>query len=169
MSFIVILQLVVAFVMGFTGLFVIHRVVTRFLVRSYAIPEEDNLSLTIFQTGVILSGAVILSAIVNPAVNAIRILNPSGAFSFGSFAPAMGYVALFGLIGIGATVLVIVGGLYTIFQMTQVNEIDEMKAKKVNSSLVAAALIFGISYIVGEYCGHLCEAMIPYPDVLRIR
>jgi len=53
--------------------------------------------------------------------------------------------------------------------MTKVNEIEEMKAKRMNSSLIAAALIIGISYIVSDYCGHLCEAMIPYPEVLQIR
>lgn len=169
MSAIVILQLVIAFVMGFLGLFIIYRVVTGFLVRNYQIDETDNLSLSVFQVGVILSGTLILSAIVDPAVNAIRLLNPEGTINMSSMGTAFGYITLFAVIGIIATFLVITGGLLAIFQMTKVNEIEEMKAKRVNSSLIAAALIIGISYIVSAYCGHLCEAMIPYPDVLQIR
>jgi len=153
MSAIVILQLVIAFVMGFLGLFIIYRVVTGFLVRNYQIDETDNLSLSVFQVGVILSGTLILSAIVDPAVNAIRLLNPEGTINMSSMGTAFGYIALFAVIGIIATFLVITGGLLAI----------------VNSSLIAAALIIGISYIVSSYCGHLCEAMIPYPDVLQIR
>jgi hypothetical protein len=169
MSTIIILQLAFAFFIGFFGLFIIHRVVTGFLVRNYQIEEHDNLALSIFQVGVIASGSLILSDIVNPAVNAIRVLNPEGTLRLSTMGNAMGYIGIFAIIGVLASFLVITGGLVAIFQMTKVNEIEEMKAKRINSTLVAVALIVGISYIVSDYCGHLCEAMIPYPDVLQIR
>ncbi len=169
MNTIIIAQLVIAFIVGFFGLFLLHRITTGFLVRNYQIEEEDNLALSIFQIGVILSGTLILSSIVDPAVNAIRLLNPSGEIELAKFGTSIAYVGLFAVIGIVTTVLIIVGGLLTIFQMTKVNEIEEIKNKKINSSLVAAALIIGISFIVSDYCGHLCEALIPYPEVLEIR
>jgi hypothetical protein len=53
MSTIIILQLAFAFFIAFLGLFIIHRVVTGFLVRNYQIEEHDNLALSIFQVGVI--------------------------------------------------------------------------------------------------------------------
>jgi len=106
---------------------------------------------------------------VDPAVNAIRVLNPEGTLRLSTMGNAMGYIGIFAIIGVLASFLVITGGLVAIFQMTKVNEIEEMKAKRINSTLVAVALIVGISYIVSDYCGHLCEAMIPYPDVLQIR
>jgi uncharacterized membrane protein YjfL (UPF0719 family) len=169
MSTIIILQLIIAFVVGFAGLFLLHRIITGFLKRNYQIDDTDNTSLSIFQVGVILSGALILSSVVDPAVNAIRLLNPSGELEPSKLGSSFAYIGLFALIGIMATMLVVVGGLLTIFQMTKVNEIEEMKNKRINSSLVAAALIIGISYIVSDYCGHLCEALIPYPEVLQIR
>lgn len=169
MNTIIIAQIVIAFIVGFFGLFLLHRITTGFLVRNYQIEEEDNLALSIFQIGVILSGTLILSSIVDPAVNAIRLLNPSGEIELAKFGTSIAYVGLFAVIGIVTTVLIIVGGLLTIFQMTKVNEIEEIKNKKINSSLVAAALIIGISFIVSDYCGHLCEALIPYPEVLEIR
>ena len=169
MNTIIIAQLVIAFIVGFFGLFLLHRITTGFLVRNYQIEEEDNLALSIFQIGVILSGTLIFSSIVDHAVNAIRLLNPSGEIELAKFGTSIAYVGLFAVIGIVTTVLIIVGGLLTIFQMTKVNEIEEIKNKKINSSLVAAALIIGISFIVSDYCGHLCEALIPYPEVLEIR
>jgi hypothetical protein len=169
MSTIIILQLIIAFVIGFAGLFLLHRIITGFLKRNYQIDDTDNTSLSIFQVGVILSGAMILSSVVDPAVNAIRLLNPNGEIELSKLGTSFAYIGLFALIGIIATLLVVVGGLLTIFQMTKVNEIEEMKNKRINSSLVAAALIIGIAYIVNDYCGNLCEALIPYPEVLQIR
>jgi uncharacterized membrane protein YjfL (UPF0719 family) len=169
MNTIIIAQLVIAFIVGFLGLFLLHRITTGFLVRNYQIDENDNLALSIFQVGVILSGTLILSAIVDPAVNAIRLLNPSGDIELAKFGSSIAYVGLFAVIGVVTTVIIVIGGLLTIFQMTKVNEIEEIKNKKINSSLVAAALIIGISFIVSDYCGHFCEALIPYPEVLEIR
>ena len=161
--------LVIAFIVGFLGLFLLNRITTGFLVKNYQIEESDNISLSIFQVGVIFSGTLILSSIVDPAVNAIRMLNPTGEIEITKLGSSFAYIGLFALIGILTTVLIVVGGLLTIFQMTKVNEIEEIKNKKINSSLVAAALIIGISFIVSDYCGHLCEALVPYPEVLEIR
>lgn len=169
MSTIIIFQLVIAFIVGFLGLFLLNRITTGFLVKNYQIEESDNISLSIFQVGVIFSGTLILSSIVDPAVNAIRMLNPTGEIEITKLGSSFAYIGLFALIGILTTVLIVVGGLLTIFQMTKVNEIEEIKNKKINSSLVAAALIIGISFIVSDYCGHLCEALVPYPSVLEIK
>jgi hypothetical protein len=169
MNVIIIFQLFIAFLIGFSGLFIIHRMVSGFLIRNYQIDDSDNLALSIFQMGIILSGSIILSSIVDPAVNAIRLLNPEGTISISNMGSALGYIALFAIIGILATLIIISGSLVTIFQMTKINEIEELKAKRVNSSLVATAFIIGISFIVNDYCGNLCEAMIPYPDLLQIK
>jgi hypothetical protein len=168
MKTIIILQLVIAYIIGFVGLFLLHKIITTFLKRNYQIDDNDNISLSIFQVGVILSGSLILSSIVDPAVNAIRLLNPSGEIELSKLGSSFAYLGLFAFIGIVATLVVIIGGLLTIFQMTKVNEIEELKNKKINSSLIAAALIIGISFIVSDYCGLLCEALIPYPEVLQI-
>jgi hypothetical protein len=101
--------------------------------------------------GIILSGSIILSSIVDPAVNAIRLLITEGTTSISNIGSALGYIALFAIIGILATLIIISSSLVTIFQMTKINEIEELKAKRVNSSLVATAFIIGISLIVNDY------------------
>jgi hypothetical protein len=37
------------------------------------------------------------------------------------------------------------------------------------TALISAALIVGMALIMDDYIGHLCEALIPYPQVLQIR
>jgi hypothetical protein len=37
------------------------------------------------------------------------------------------------------------------------------------TALISAALIVGMSLIMDDYIGHLCEALIPYPSVMQIR
>lgn len=169
MSAIIIFQLLFAFFIGFFGLFIIHRIVTWYLVRYQKIEEHDNLALSIIQMGIIASGSIILSDIVDPAVNAIRLLNPNDHFQVTTIGSALIYISLFAIIGITTTFVVIAGGLIAIFKVTKVNEIAGMKGKRLNSTLVAVALIIGISYIVSDYCGHLCEAFLPYPKLFQIK
>ena len=82
---------------------------------------------------------------------------------------AFTYVVLFIAIGIVFTLLVIAASVYTYFQLTQVNEWDQIKQNNIATALISAAFILGISLIMDEYVGQLCEALIPYPSVLQIR
>jgi uncharacterized membrane protein YjfL (UPF0719 family) len=81
----------------------------------------------------------------------------------------LAYVGLFAIIGIVCTLVVIAAALVTIFQLTKINEIEEMKNNKINASLIIVALIIGLSLIIDNYCGQMCETLIPYPEVLQIR
>jgi uncharacterized membrane protein YjfL (UPF0719 family) len=55
------------------------------------------------------------------------------------------------------------------FQLTHINEWQEIKNNNIPTALISAALILGMSLIMDDYIGHLCEALIPYPSVLQIR
>jgi uncharacterized membrane protein YjfL (UPF0719 family) len=76
---------------------------------------------------------------------------------------------VFVLIGILFTFLIIGGGIMVFFQLTQTNEWDEIRNNNVASSLISAAIIVALSLIMDDYIGHLCEALIPYPEVMQIR
>ena len=43
----------------------------------------------------------------------------------------------------------------------------EIKKNNIGVALVTGAIIVGLSIILDEYVGHLCEALIPYPQVPR--
>lgn len=168
MKLIIIIQVVVAFAIGVGSLFVLYRLLNNY-VRKKAGITEANTAFAVFQVGILLSGSMIMSSVVNPAVNAIRLLNPGAAFNMQNVGTSLVYVGLFVAIGIICTIMIIAGGVFTFFQLTLVNEWEEIKKNNIATSLISAAIILGLSLIMDEYVGHLCEALIPYPDVLQIR
>jgi uncharacterized membrane protein YjfL (UPF0719 family) len=168
MKLIIIIQVIVAFLIGIGSLFVLYRLLNSY-VRKKSQIEETNTSFAIFQVGILLSGSMIMSSVVSPAVNAIRFLNQADVFSIQSAITSLVYVSFFVVIVITCTIIVIAGGVFTFFQLTHVNEWDEIKKNNIPTSLISAAIIIGMSLIMDEYVGHLCEALIPYPEVLQIR
>jgi uncharacterized membrane protein YjfL (UPF0719 family) len=168
MKVIIIIQVAVAFVIGIGSLFVLYRLLNNYVRRKSEI-AETNTAFAIFQVGILLAGSMIMSSVVSPAVNAIRFLNQSEVFNIQSCMTSLVYVGIFVVIGIVCTIMVIAGGVFTFFQLTQVNEWAEIKQNNIPTSLISAAIIVGLSLIMDEYVGHLCEALIPYPDVLQIR
>lgn len=139
-----------------------------YLKRQFGI-QEINSAFAIFQVGILLSGALIMSSVLSAGVNAIQYLNQGEQLSVNNILMSLTYVVLFIAIGIVFTLLVIAASVYTYFQLTQVNEWDQIKQNNIATALISAAFILGISLIMDEYVGQLCEALIPYPSVLQIR
>ena len=50
-------------------------------------------------------------------------------------------------------------------KLTDINEGEEIKNNNIAVALITAAIIVGLSIIVDEYVGILCEALIPYPQL----
>jgi uncharacterized membrane protein YjfL (UPF0719 family) len=168
MKTIIFIQVMIAFTIGVSALFLVYKLMDSLLKRRFHI-EENNTAFAVFQTGILLSAALIVSSIVNPAVNAIRFLNANDTFTVNQIGVSLAYVTAFVLIGIVFTLLIIGGGIVVFFQLTQTNEWDEIRKNNVASSLISAAIIVGLSLIMDDYIGHLCEALIPYPEVMQIR
>ena len=160
MKTISIIQFLLAFGIGIGSLFILFKVITFLMKRFYKI-EEENTSFAIFQTGIVISGAFILSAIISPALNAMRFLNPDNNFTSQSIISSFGYIT----IGLFCTILVIGSGLLVLFQLTKVNEGEEIRKNNIGISLITIAIILGLSIIVDEYVGALCETLIPYPAI----
>jgi uncharacterized membrane protein YjfL (UPF0719 family) len=166
MKTIIFIQFLLAFSIGIASLFIIYRT-TNYLMKKRFGVEEKNTAFAIFQAGIVLAGAFILSTVVNPAVNAIRLLNQNNEIDIQSILVSLGYVALFALIGIFCTMMVIGGGLFTLFQMTHVNEGEEIKNNNIGTAIITIAIIIGLAIIMDDYVGSLCEALIPYPAIPR--
>ena len=166
MKTIIFIQFLLAFSIGIGSLFIIYRTTNYLMKNRYGV-EEKNTAFAVFQAGIILSGSFILSSVVNPAVNAIRFLNQNNEIDFQSVAVSLGYVALFALIGIFCTMMVIGGGLFTLFQMTHVNEGEEIRNNNIGTAVITIAIIIGLAIIMDEYVGSLFEALIPYPAIPR--
>jgi uncharacterized membrane protein YjfL (UPF0719 family) len=168
MKSIIVIQVIIAFVSGLSALFLLYRLLNSFMRKRFQI-EETNTSFAIFQAGILLSGSLILSSVLSAAVNAIQYLNQSGNFNMQSFLISMAYVVVFVIIGIFFTLVVIAASIFIFFQLTQINEWEQIKLNNIPTALISASLILGLSLIMDDYIGHLCEALIPYPAILQIR
>ena len=131
--------------------------------------EEANTAFAIFQVGILLSGSLILSSVLSAAINAIQFLNQGGDFNAQNLMMSFTYVLVFLVIGIIFTLVVIAASIFAFFQLTQINEWEQIKLNNIPTALISAALILGMSLIIDDYIGHLCEALIPYPAILDIR
>ncbi|MFM8838061.1 MAG: DUF350 domain-containing protein, partial [Bacteroidota bacterium] len=55
-----------------------------------------------------------------------------------------------------------------LFYVSKVDEWKEIKNNNVGVALISAAVVLGLSLVMGDYVGHLCESILPYPKTLFI-
>jgi uncharacterized membrane protein YjfL (UPF0719 family) len=168
MKSIIIIQVFIAFVAGLTCLFLLYKVLNNIMRKRFEI-QETNTAFAIFQVGILISGSLILSSVLSPAINAIQFLNQGRDFNVQTFTTSMIYVIAFLAIGLIFTLAVIFTSMTVFFQLTHINEWEQIKLNNIPTALISASLILGMSLIMDDYIGHLCEALIPYPSVLQIR
>jgi uncharacterized membrane protein YjfL (UPF0719 family) len=130
--------------------------------------REANTAFATLQVGVILATALMISSIVGPGLNAIRFMNQNN-IELTTVLFSTGYVVLFVIIGILFTLLIIGGGIYTFFQLTHVNEWEEIRKNNVAIALISAALIVGLAIIMKDHVAGICEALIPYPEIRGVQ
>jgi uncharacterized membrane protein YjfL (UPF0719 family) len=92
-----------------------------------------------------------------------------GVVNAASLLNSAGFILLFMLIALVFSILVIAGGVLILFQLTKINEWEEIRNNQIPTALVSAALIVGLSLIMKDQVALLCEMLIPYPEVLPIR
>jgi len=167
MNYFIFFQAIIAFLMGIISLFLVYKVLNIYLKRVFNIVEMNN-AYAILQVGILLSASILVSSIVGPGMNAIRFLNQNMT-NIASISSSMGYIFIFLLIGLVFSLLVIAGGILVLFQLTNVNEWEEIKKDNLPTALISAALIVGLSLIMRDHVASVCEMLIPYPEVLQIR
>ena len=74
MKTIIIIQTVLAYFVGISSLLIVYKLLNTYLRRQYDI-AENNIAYAIFQVGIIMGTALILSSVIDPGVNAIRFIN----------------------------------------------------------------------------------------------
>lgn len=166
MNIIIIIQTVVAYSVGIFSLIAVNSILNGYLRKKIDI-QERNLSFGILQVSIILSTSLILSSVIDPGINAIRLHN-SGDFSLVQFAMSTGFVLLFMAIGIAFTFLTIASSVFILFQMTHVNEWQEIKNNNHVIAIISGSIILGLAIIMDSYVGNLCEHLLPYPEVMSI-
>ncbi len=167
MNTMILLQAAIAFAMGIIALFLVYKVLNFYMKKAFQL-EEVNTSYAMLQVGIILSTAMLVGSIIGPGMNAIRFINQTEV-SFATISTSLGYVMMFLIIGILFSMLVIAGGVMVLFQLTHINEWEEIRKNNIASALISAALILGLALIMKDQVASVCEMLIPYPEVVSIR
>lgn len=167
MNYFIIIQAAIAFTMGIVSLFSVYKLLNIYLKRVFKIVAVNTAYATL-QVGILLATAILVASIVGPGMNAIRFINQS-SIDFSSVSTSMGYIIMFLLIGMLFSLIVIAGGIIVLFQLTHVNEWEEIKNNNIPTALISAALILGLSLIMRDHVSGICEMLVPYPEVLQIR
>ena len=167
MNVLILIQALLAFSIGMASLFTVYKVLDSYLKKQFEVTEL-NMAFSVFLTGILLATANLLSSVVSPAMNAIRFLTQD-SLSVAAVASSAIYIISFLLIGLIASLLVTWGGVTIFFQVTKVDEMEELKKNNAATALITAAFVLGISIVLRDYVGHLCESLVPYPDVLNIK
>jgi uncharacterized membrane protein YjfL (UPF0719 family) len=168
MKALIIIQVLIAFTAGLTALFLMYKSMNLFMRKKFQI-EESNSAFAILQVGILISTSFIMASVLTAAVNAVQFLNTGATVEINNILSSLIYIIVFILIGMLFTFAVIFSSIFIFFQLTQINEWEQIKLNNIPTSLISAALILGLALIMDDYIGHLCEALIPYPDVIQIR
>ena len=166
MNTIAILQTIVAYLIGIFSLVMVNNILSGYLRRRFDISDQ-NIAYGILQTSIIIATALILSSVIDPGVSAIKLTN-QGENNFAGIILSFGYVFLFMIIGVLFTLITIASSVFILFQMTHVNEWAEIKNNNYVIAMISGGIIIGLSIIIDSYVGNLCEAIVPYPDVITI-
>jgi hypothetical protein len=167
MEILILLQSAVAFLTGIASLYLMYRILHLYLQRVFKL-EAMNTAYATFKAGVLLATSMLMASVIGPGINAIRFLNQAGVNS-SSISSSLGYVLIFMLIGIVYSFLVIAAGIVVLFQLTRVNEWEEIRKNNIPTAIISAALIVGLSFIMKDHVASVCEMLIPYPSLMQIR
>jgi uncharacterized membrane protein YjfL (UPF0719 family) len=168
MTTLLLLQTLMAFVMGLSSLLLVYKLMNGYLDRRYQLSETQNTAYGVFQTGVLLATSIMLKTIVDPAINGFRLFGESG-FSGEDIMMVILYSLLFVVIGVLCILLLIASATFLLFFVSRVDEWQEIKKNNIGVALISAAVVLGLSLVMGDYVGHLCESILPYPDTMFIR
>ena len=81
---------------------------------------------------------------------------------------SMAYVLIFFAIGVLFTLIIVGSGVFALFRMTSVDEWVELSNDNKAIAYISAAILIGLALIMDQYVGHLCEIIVPYPEVFQI-
>jgi len=167
MEILILLQSGVAFLTGIASLYLMYRLLHAYLQKVFKL-EAMNTAYATFKAGVLLATSMLMASVIGPGINAIRFLNQAGV-NTGTISSSVGYVLIFMLIGMLFSFLVIGAGIVVLFQLTRVNEWEEIRRNNVPTAIISAALIVGLAFIMKDHVASVCEMLIPYPAIMQIR
>ncbi|RMA66350.1 DUF350 domain-containing protein [Ulvibacter antarcticus] len=157
------LEIIISIIATVVILFISYKILKLLFFKKDDL-THDNLAVTIFISGVILSTGIILSEILPSITNVIRI-----AATHEETINAMSIVKYSGLylfIGFVAAIL-INAAVFLLFSMLtkRVNEFREIQQNNTSVAILVVAILISITLIIKDGIALLVSSMVPYPEV----
>lgn len=149
---------------GIVILFITYRLAKIYGKKKLLI-ENGNLAYNIIMAGVLFSVGYIVSGVVQPILDAYRLLSNSdishteltfGFIGYGGLFIAIAYILALGIVLLGVKI-------YS--AMTPINEAEEIRKGNIGVALVLTAIIVTLAMFCSSGINLLIESFIPYPDL----
>jgi uncharacterized membrane protein YjfL (UPF0719 family) len=160
------LQSAIAFACGIGALFTVYSVLNKILMNKLQL-QKPNEAYAVLKLGAILGTSLLVSSIIGPGINAVRFINQTET-NIVNLLLSAGFMVIFVAIGVIFSFLVVAGGIFTLFQLTHINEWEEIQNNSIPTALISAGLIIGLSLIMKDPVATLCESLIPYPELFKV-
>lgn len=149
---------------GIVILFITYRLAKVYGKKKLLI-ENGNLAYNILMAGVLFSVGYIVSGVIQPILDAYRLLSNSdvshteltiGFIGYGGLFIAIAYILALGIVLLGVKI-------YS--AMTPINEAEEIRNGNIGVAIVLTTIIITLAMFCSSGITLLIESFIPYPDL----
>ena len=156
------LEIILSIFITVLVIFISYKILTKLFFKN-TILQKDNMALSVFISGFVLSIGLILSEILPSITNVIRLssLNSDGIELF----TIVKFSLLYLLIGFVAAVLINAAVFFLFSVFTKgVNEFEEIRNNNVSVAILVVAILISITLIAKESIALLISSLMPYPE-----
>ena len=159
------LELGISIFIGVLTLYISYLIIDKLIRKKYEI-EIENISYSIFCSGVLFSVAYLISGIKAPILNAVRMIQDQANYDGVIILDGLKYTGLFLII---IFLVIIIINFLSIFlftlMTTDIKEFEEIKKNNIAVGIITAVVVISISLISKESLYLILESFVPYPDM----
>ena len=148
---------------GIVILYTTYKIMKIYSKKQLAL-DHNNLAYNILIAGVMLAVGIIVSGVIQPILDAFRILSGTNISTTQLIFSFLGYGGLYILIAYVSALLVLFIGVTIYSNMTSVSELKELKENNIGVAIVLSAIIITLSLMSNDGIILLIESLIPYPN-----
>ena len=157
------IEIILSIVISVVIIFVSYKILKLLFFKKHDV-RGDNLSFTIFTSGIILSLGLILSEILPSITNVIRLAsNQPESIELSTIIKYSGLYILIGFL----VALIINCSVFILFSILTrgVHEFKEIQNNNISVAILVVAILISITLIVKDSIALLISSLVPYPEV----
>jgi len=142
----------------------------KFLIKVFHLEEQqfdnDNLALSIFFSGIILSTGYLLSDIISTIFNSIRLIKIHSEGNY--YLEVFKYSASALLLGFLVASMIQLGSFLLLRTLTKhIKEVEQLKRNNLAVAVLLVSILMAITFIVKDGLILLIELFLPQPEVIE--